>query len=91
MENGAGVKRRWPREPARQLRGRRLPVGQEVVARTSRSIRHENLESDNRLADTQVLISYRGSNWIENATSTDTESTGPLAGDLCARLQRPPP
>ncbi len=71
--------------------GERLPVGEEVVARTSRSIRRENLESENRLADTQILISYRGTDWIENATSADTESIGPVAGDRapdCQGLRR---
>jgi 2-polyprenyl-6-methoxyphenol hydroxylase-like FAD-dependent oxidoreductase len=45
----------------------RLPVGAEVVARTRAASEGYGRERDgkpNRLADTQVLISYRGTPWV---------------------------
>jgi 2-polyprenyl-6-methoxyphenol hydroxylase-like FAD-dependent oxidoreductase len=69
----------------------RHAVGEEVVARTTRSVQRQNLETDSRLADTQILISYRGGAWIENATGEGTEHVGPAAGDRapdCNGLRR---
>jgi 2-polyprenyl-6-methoxyphenol hydroxylase-like FAD-dependent oxidoreductase len=69
----------------------RHPVGEEVVARTTRSIQTRNLESESRLADTQILISYRGSAWIECAIADGEQIVGPAAGDRapdCHGLRR---
>jgi 2-polyprenyl-6-methoxyphenol hydroxylase-like FAD-dependent oxidoreductase len=48
----------------------RRPVGAEVVARTrqaSLSFGRERASKENRLADTQILVNYRGSEWVEDA------------------------
>jgi hypothetical protein len=45
----------------------RRAAGEEVVARTTRSVQSQKLEPEGRLADTQILVSYRGGAWLENA------------------------
>jgi FAD binding domain len=45
----------------------RRAVGEEVVARTTRSVKSQKLELKGRLADTQNLVSYLGGAWLENA------------------------
>ncbi len=70
----------------------RHAVGEEVVARTTRATQTLSRGSEDRLADTQILISYRGSPWIENAPAGDSIVTGPVAGDRapdCQGLRRP--
>ena len=49
----------------------RRPVGAEVVARTrqaSMSFGRERASKEERLADTQILVNYRGSAWVKDAT-----------------------
>jgi 2-polyprenyl-6-methoxyphenol hydroxylase-like FAD-dependent oxidoreductase len=60
----------------------RRPVGAEVVARTraaSESYGRESGGKPARLADTQVLVSYRGSAWVRDDAGDAHE--GPRAGD----------
>ncbi len=61
----------------------RRPVGAEVVARTraaSESYGREQGATPDRLADTQIRISYRGTSWVrDDATSLD--AAVPAAGD----------
>lgn len=69
----------------------RLPVGQAVVARTSRSVESLRREKQDRLADTQVLISYRGGAWVENSETDANEPLVPIAGERapdCQGLRR---
>lgn len=68
----------------------RHPVGKDVVDRTSRAIPKNSREDEDRLTDTQVLISYRGSPWIENSPN-GAQPVGPAAGDRapdCQGLRR---
>jgi hypothetical protein len=50
----------------------RRPVGAEVVERTRRasmSFGRERASKENRLADTQILVNYRDSAWIKDASA----------------------
>jgi hypothetical protein len=69
----------------------RRAVGEEVVARTSRSVQRQKLEPESRLADTRILVSYRGGAWLENAMTEGPANSGPTAGDRapdCQGLRR---
>jgi 2-polyprenyl-6-methoxyphenol hydroxylase-like FAD-dependent oxidoreductase len=69
----------------------RRAVGEDVVARTTRSVQSLNLEPESRLADTQILVSYRGGAWLENAMTDGPANSGPTAGDRapdCPGLRR---
>ncbi|MFH5924980.1 FAD-dependent monooxygenase [Roseomonas xinghualingensis] len=57
----------------------RRPVGAEVIARTRAATEGYGRESgkQDRLADTQILVSYRGSGWVQDGAGYD----GPVAGD----------
>lgn len=60
----------------------RRPVGAEVVARTraaSEGYGREKGHAPHRLADTQILVSYRGTAWVRD--DCGTAAAGPLAGD----------
>jgi 2-polyprenyl-6-methoxyphenol hydroxylase-like FAD-dependent oxidoreductase len=66
----------------------RRPVGEDVIARTveaSMRLGREKGEHD-RLADTQILVSYRGTPWVGAADATGG-LTGPVAGDRAADCQ----
>ena len=61
----------------------RRPVGAEVVERTRRasmSFGRQRASRENRLADTQILVNYRDSAWIRNA-SADRSRNAVRAGD----------
>jgi 2-polyprenyl-6-methoxyphenol hydroxylase-like FAD-dependent oxidoreductase len=60
----------------------RRPVGAEVIARTRAATEGYGRESDksDRLADTQILVSYRKSGWVRDEWD-GAESEGPAAGD----------
>jgi hypothetical protein len=61
----------------------RRPVGAEVVARTraaSEGYGRERGGKPDRLADTQILISYRGSDWVRD-DARDLDPAVPGAGD----------
>jgi hypothetical protein len=61
----------------------RRPVGAEVVARTRAASEAYGRERDgqsDRLADTQISISYRGSPWV-SADGTGSSDPMPAAGD----------
>ena len=56
----------------------RRPVGIDVVERTkTASMSLGRARREDRLADTQILVSYRGSAWVEDAAP----ASGPCAGD----------
>lgn len=60
----------------------RRPVGAEVVARTraaSEAYGQEKGSPPHRLADTQLLVSYRGTGWVQEHHGE--HATGPSAGD----------
>jgi hypothetical protein len=60
----------------------RRPVGAEVIARTraaSEAYGREKGHAPDRLADTQVLVSYRGTGWVRD--DGGERPTGPSAGD----------
>ncbi|KAB1072204.1 FAD-dependent monooxygenase [Methylobacterium planeticum] len=61
----------------------RRPVGADVVARTraaSEGYGRERGAAPDRLADTQVLVSYRGTAFV-NDEAAGTNAAGPAAGD----------
>ena len=61
----------------------RRPVGAEVVARThaaSVNLGRERRPPD-RLADTQILVSYRGTRWVRNDAVGVLDDAVPQAGD----------
>lgn len=61
----------------------RRPVGADVVSRTRKASENYGRESGgrpDRLADTQLKISYRGTGWVCNSTGS-ADTTLPLAGD----------
>ncbi|HXE14504.1 MAG TPA: FAD-dependent monooxygenase [Bryobacteraceae bacterium] len=61
----------------------RLPVGADVVARTraqSESIGRAEGKRD-RLADTQILISYRNTKWVKESLADEPPDLAPRAGD----------
>jgi 2-polyprenyl-6-methoxyphenol hydroxylase-like FAD-dependent oxidoreductase len=61
----------------------RRPVGAEVVARTraaSEGYGREPGGKPDRLADTQIRVSYRGTGWVR-ADRQDPNAPGPAAGD----------
>jgi 2-polyprenyl-6-methoxyphenol hydroxylase-like FAD-dependent oxidoreductase len=56
----------------------RRPVGVDVVERTKQaSIGFGRERKENRLADTQILVNYHDSAWVEDTSTSD----GPRAGD----------
>jgi 2-polyprenyl-6-methoxyphenol hydroxylase-like FAD-dependent oxidoreductase len=60
----------------------RRPVGAAVVARTraaSEAYGREKGPAPHRLADTQILVSYRGTAWVRDVGDKDV--AGPSAGD----------
>jgi 2-polyprenyl-6-methoxyphenol hydroxylase-like FAD-dependent oxidoreductase len=60
----------------------RRPVGADVVARTraaSEGYGKEPGGQPDRLADTQILVSYRGTDWVRD-DAQDPDSRGPAAG-----------
>ena len=70
----------------------RRPVGKEVVASTTRASANlgDETAAPDRLEGTQLLVSYRGTDWVENATFS-ASSIGPVAGDRvpdCHNLNR---
>ena len=71
----------------------RRPVGAEVVARTRAASEGYGREAGGKpdhLADTQILVSYRGSGWVQNDDDA-LEPARPMAGDRApdaAGLQR---
>jgi 2-polyprenyl-6-methoxyphenol hydroxylase-like FAD-dependent oxidoreductase len=63
--------------------GERRPVGAEVVARTRAATENYGREpgdKPDRLADTQIRVSYRGTDWVCN-DPTELTSATPAAGD----------
>ncbi len=61
----------------------RRPVGAEVVARTRAATEAFGREADrkpDRLADTQIRVTYRGSDWVRDDAS-DLDAAVPTAGD----------
>jgi 2-polyprenyl-6-methoxyphenol hydroxylase-like FAD-dependent oxidoreductase len=61
----------------------RRPVGAEVVERTrqaSMSFGRDRGKKENRLEDTQILVNYRGSAWVRDA-SKSRKKTAVRAGD----------
>jgi FAD binding domain len=61
----------------------RRPVGVEVVARTRAATENYGRDSGgkpDRLTDTQIRISYRGTDWVRD-DAEDLETTVPEAGD----------
>jgi hypothetical protein len=61
----------------------RRPVGVEVVARTRAATEDYGRDSGgkpDRLADTQIRVSYRGTDWVRD-DAEDLETTAPEAGD----------
>jgi hypothetical protein len=60
----------------------RRPVGAEVIARTRAATEGYGREpgKPDRLADTQIPVSYRGSGWVRDEWD-GTEAEGPAAGD----------
>jgi hypothetical protein len=69
----------------------RRAVGAEIVARTTRSALSPHRDKEDRLGDTQVLISYRGGGWVENVPGDGNKIPGLMAGDRapdCLGLRR---
>jgi 2-polyprenyl-6-methoxyphenol hydroxylase-like FAD-dependent oxidoreductase len=61
----------------------RWPVGAEVVARTSAATRNygrEPVSKPDRLADTQIRVNYRGTDWVRDDVE-GLAATIPMAGD----------
>jgi 2-polyprenyl-6-methoxyphenol hydroxylase-like FAD-dependent oxidoreductase len=62
----------------------RRPVGAEVVARTraeSEGLGRTKRGPDDRLKDTQILVNYRDSEWVEDAAEETATDDAPRAGD----------
>jgi FAD binding domain len=62
----------------------RRPVGAEVVARTraeSEGLGRTKRGPDDRLKDTQILVNYRDSRWVEDAVDGAATGDTPRAGD----------
>jgi 2-polyprenyl-6-methoxyphenol hydroxylase-like FAD-dependent oxidoreductase len=62
----------------------RRPVGAEVVARTraeSEGLGRTKRGPDDRLKDTQILVNYRDSGWVEDAPDGAATDDAPRAGD----------
>jgi 2-polyprenyl-6-methoxyphenol hydroxylase-like FAD-dependent oxidoreductase len=62
----------------------RRPVGAEVVARTraeSEGLGRTKRGPDDRLKDTQMLVNYRDSGWVEDAPDGAATDDAPRAGD----------
>lgn len=60
----------------------RRPIGADVVARTRAASQYQSRDkggAPDRLADTQILISYRGTDWV--ADDGVREAAGPAPGD----------
>ena len=62
----------------------RRPVGAEVLARTRAASENYGREpggKPDRLADTQIRVSYRGTDWVCDDADADTDNEAPRAGD----------
>jgi FAD binding domain len=62
----------------------RRPVGAAVIAETraqSENLGREGQKPRDRLADTQILVNYRGSGWTKDDLSAPLLDSGLLAGD----------
>ena len=62
----------------------RRPVGADVVARTraeSEGLGRTKRGPDDRLKDTQILVNYRDSGWVEDAADGTATGGAPRAGD----------
>lgn len=72
----------------------RRPVGADVVSRTraqSEKLGRERPKPEDRLADTQILINYRGFDWVKDEVSDALAAADLRAGDRapdCAGLRR---
>lgn len=71
----------------------RRAVGKGVVASTTQASVNLGREraAPDRLEGTQLLVSYRGSAWVENAPADASHASGPVAGDRvpdCQNLSR---
>jgi hypothetical protein len=72
----------------------RRPVGADVVSRTraqSEKLGRERPKPEDRLADTQILINYRGFDWVEDEVSDALAAADLRAGDRapdCTGLRR---
>ena len=67
----------------------RHPVGADVVARTraaSETYGKEPGGKSDRQADTQILVSYRGTDWVRD-DAMDVNASGPVAGDRAPDAQ----
>ena len=77
------VRRKAPQRLLDSYEVERRPVGAEVVARTraaSERYGREKSGKPDRLADTQVLISYRGTGWVRDDTH-ELDPAVPVPGD----------
>jgi 2-polyprenyl-6-methoxyphenol hydroxylase-like FAD-dependent oxidoreductase len=72
----------------------RRPVGADVVSRTraqSEKLGRERRKQEDRLVDTQVLINYRGFDWVKDEASDALSDADLKAGDRapdCSGLRR---
>jgi 2-polyprenyl-6-methoxyphenol hydroxylase-like FAD-dependent oxidoreductase len=72
----------------------RRPVGADVVSRTraqSEKLGRERPKPEDRLADTQILINYRGFDWVKDEVSDALAAADLRAGDRapdCTGLRR---
>lgn len=67
----------------------RRPVGADVVVRTRAASENYGKEpggKPDRLADTQILVSYRGTDWVRD-DAKDINASGPVAGDRAPDAQ----
>jgi 2-polyprenyl-6-methoxyphenol hydroxylase-like FAD-dependent oxidoreductase len=68
----------------------RRPVGADVVARTraeSEGLGRTRRGPDDRLKDTQILVNYRDSGWVEDAADAAATADPPHAGDRAPDAQ----
>jgi hypothetical protein len=83
------LKRKSPESLLDSYEAERRPVGEDVLARTIAATQkiYAPKAAEDRLADTQVLISYRGTAWVENSAGSHDESEFPIAGDRAPDCQ----
>jgi hypothetical protein len=77
------VQRNAPERLLDSYEAERLPVGADVVARTraaSEGYGREKSKKPDRLADTQILISYRATKWVRD-DAREIDPAAPVAGD----------